>query len=478
MALTPDQLAQLQQYWAAVQANPMAYLNKPITIGGQTYGTMGSFQNDEGGQSYTPQSLIQYDPNNMKPGASYNVLDPATGNTSFTRQVMNGGSFNLSDFKDLGQAAAVLGGMYLGGQGLAAAGAGSAGGIGGTGIGAATGEAAGTAGTGMNFATGFTDTGTAGGAMDAGYAGSGAVAGAGGAAPTIGGEVSSIAPQAQASVQQMVASGVPMSQAVQTTASMFGMNPATLQSLLGAGASLAGGLISSNATTRAANTAASAQDRATQLQYDMFNRNKADVQPWVNTGKLSLDQLSTFMGLPGGNSTDPNFGSLTRQFGMSDFQADPGYQFRLQQGADMIKNQASALGGVNSGATLKSLSDYAQGQASSEYQNAYNRWNTTLNNIFSRLSGVAGTGANAAMGIAGIGTTVAGQAGANTANAGQLLGAGQLGSANALSAAITNAAPNIQSLFQNINGSPAPAAQPIQPVELGTVTGADAAAFW
>lgn len=56
------------------------------------------------------------------------------------------------------------------------------------------------------------------------------------------------------------------------------------------------------------------------------------------------------------------------------FQADPGYQFRLNQGVGAIQNKAAAGGALRSGATLKALMNYGQGAASDEYGNAYNRY--------------------------------------------------------------------------------------------------------
>jgi hypothetical protein len=156
MAFTTDQLDQLHQWYGGGNLNP----NSTINIGGNTYGVTGVSHNDEGGYSFTPDSLIQYDPTQItNPGYQYNVIDPNTGNVSFQRSVMDGGSTNLSDFKDLGQAVAVLGSMYLGGQGLAAMGAGSAGGIGGSGFAAGAGDigtSLGTAeGVGVGSSTGI-----------------------------------------------------------------------------------------------------------------------------------------------------------------------------------------------------------------------------------------------------------------------------------------------------------------------------------
>jgi hypothetical protein len=53
----------------------------------------------------------------------------------------------------------------------------------------------------------------------------------------------------------------------------------------------------------------------------------------------------------------------------ANFQADPGYQFRQQQGEQAIQRAASAAGGRVSGRTLQELSNFNQGLASQEYGN-------------------------------------------------------------------------------------------------------------
>lgn len=98
------------------------------------------------------------------------------------------------------------------------------------------------------------------------------------------------------------------------------------------------------------------------------------------------------------SSVDPNrpksadFGSLTKNFGMADFQADPGYSFRMAEGLKALDRSAAARGGLLSGASLKGISRYGQDLASQEYGNAFNRYQTNQGNLFNRLSGLAGTG--------------------------------------------------------------------------------------
>ena len=76
-----------------------------------------------------------------------------------------------------------------------------------------------------------------------------------------------------------------------------------------------------------------------------------------------------FGGVPG---YDP--ASAMRNFGAGDFQADPGYAFRLSEGIKALDRTAASRGGLLSGATLKGAQRYGSDLASQEYQNAFNRY--------------------------------------------------------------------------------------------------------
>ena len=89
---------------------------------------------------------------------------------------------------------------------------------------------------------------------------------------------------------------------------------------------------------------------------------------------------------------DPEF---TRNFTMADFQADPSYQFRMNEGMKARERSAAARGGLNSGRMMKELERYGQDLASTEYTNAYNRFNADRDRRFGRLSQLAGIGQTA-----------------------------------------------------------------------------------
>lgn len=224
----------------------------------------------------------------------------------------------------------------------------------------------------------------------------------------------------------------------------------TTAAILG-GASLLGGLASSRASRQAASAQANAAADATNAQLQMFNRSsadqmrmfnqsRADQMPWLNQGKTSLNQLGALM-RPGGQ--------LTRNFSMKDFQADPGYRFRLTEGMRTLENSAAARGGLLSGNTLKALSNYGQNSASNEYQNAYNRFTNDQTNIFNRLAALANTGqvtgqqlgslgASTAGNIGSLSASTAGNIGNNMMTAGAARASGYTGQANALNNGINN----------------------------------------
>lgn len=142
----------------------------------------------------------------------------------------------------------------------------------------------------------------------------------------------------------------------------------------------------------------------------------------------------------GGDTTDPGYGSFTDPFTVEDFynQADPGYAFELQQGQQALLNSAAAGSGSMSGAALKDLLGYSQNFARTGYNDAFNRYQTSQGNIYSRLMGVAQLGQNAAAGVGAQGTQLAGNAGQAIANAGAASGAGIVGAGNAIGQGATN----------------------------------------
>lgn len=132
------------------------------------------------------------------------------------------------------------------------------------------------------------------------------------------------------------------------------------------------------------------------------------------------------------------YGSLSKPFGMSDYQADPGYAFRMSEGQKALERSAASKGGLLSGMAIKATDRYSQGLASQEYQSAYDRYNTNQTNLYNRLAGISGTGQTAASNAGNAGQNYANQAGEYALQKGNVQAAGQVGNTNAWSTGLSN----------------------------------------
>lgn len=198
--------------------------------------------------------------------------------------------------------------------------------------------------------------------------------------------------------------------------------------IVGGGAMIGSALLGSEASSDASDAQLQGVRESNQTNKEIFDQTRADQAPWRAAGENALAKLLAGIG---------QNGQFMHRFGMSDFQQDPGYQFRLAEGQKAINRSAAAQGNLLSGATMKALAKYGQGVASEEYGNAYNRYNNDITNQFNRLSGIAGTGQQANNTVASAGQSYANNVGQNQLAAGNARASGYMGSANALSNGIT-----------------------------------------
>ena len=141
-----------------------------------------------------------------------------------------------------------------------------------------------------------------------------------------------------------------------------------------------------------------ALDQQLALQTQVYQQSRADFAPYREAGTANVNQLNTLLGL-GGNTGAADYGKYaTAEFTPEMFAkgVDPGYAFRLSEGLKGIDRQAAARGGLISGNALKAASGYAGDQASQEYQNAFNRYQTTRGNTLSPFQTGASAGQSAA----------------------------------------------------------------------------------
>lgn len=210
---------------------------------------------------------------------------------------------------------------------------------------------------------------------------------------------------------------------------------------IGAGVSAAAGIAGSAIQAHSANKAADKQRdaarEANELQRQQFNQIRSDFQPYRQAGGVALGEMQS--------------ADFKRDFTQSDFQVDPGYQFRMDEAQKALERSAAARGGLQSGRTLKDLTRWSQGLASNEYQNAYNRFNADRDRRFARLSNLANMGQASAAQSATAGMNYAGAAGDNILRAGNAAADAQIATGNAIAGGI-GAVGNAGSQFAGMVG--------------------------
>jgi hypothetical protein len=182
--------------------------------------------------------------------------------------------------------------------------------------------------------------------------------------------------------------------------------------VIGTAAAIIGGAaLSAGASVLAGSKAAKAQKNAAKQSADaeryMYDTTRADQAPYRDVGQGALYKLADMYGVSrpvdgGGvqNAGVQNAGLIQNGFnynrlggmfgsgalpqtaqqqpqqqrtaGYDGFQASPGYEFRRDEGVKAVERSAAARGLLGSGGTVKAIDRYAEGLASSEYENYAN----------------------------------------------------------------------------------------------------------
>lgn len=244
--------------------------------------------------------------------------------------------------------------------------------------------------------------------------------------------------------------------------------------------SLFGGLFGGSASSKASKQYIAALQKAQGSLEGTEQQGLAQFEPYLNAGNQATGTLSQLLARPGEGLLTP----WTEQFKAptaEEAAQTPGYKFQLQQGENAVQNSAAARGGLLSGGTLADLNNYAQGTASTnyqntfnnaltEYQNSYQTFLNNQNNTYNRLAGQQGVGLNAAQGganlISGIGGDIAslyGQQGAAQAQ-------GTIGQANAYGSILPGISNSLSQygILSQLRGAGSSAAPPPPFVDLGT----------
>jgi len=214
-----------------------------------------------------------------------------------------------------------------------------------------------------------------------------------------------------------------------------------------AAVSIGSGIMQSNAARDAARMQSDSASRAMDQERAMYEQGREDLAPYREQGYTALKDIERMKPF------------LTSQFGPDQFAQylDPSMAFRQRLGTQATERLANVGGGAISGNTLRSLTDYGQNLASTEYGNAFNRFQTERGNIYNTLANIAGMGQGAVnTGVRAGESYAAGQTGLITGQA-AANAAGAVGSANALAGGFGGAS-NAYLLNQFMNNRQNPVA--------------------
>ena len=189
-----------------------------------------------------------------------------------------------------------------------------------------------------------------------------------------------------------------------------------------AGAVVTSGIVNSSAARSAAKAQAAASREAAQLQNEQYYQTREDQMPWMKAGERALTKLEPL--------------SDYQKFDINQFQADPGYAFRLSEGQKALDRQAAARGGLISGNALKAAQSYGQQMGSQEYQNAFNRYQAERASQLAPLQSLAGIGQTTASNLGSQGAANAQSVGNYLTGAAAAQAAGTVGTANALTSGL------------------------------------------
>jgi hypothetical protein len=208
-----------------------------------------------------------------------------------------------------------------------------------------------------------------------------------------------------------------------------------VSSLLGASSANKAAGEQADAATRAAEAQAAASRYAADLQQQQYRENVERQQPFYQAGVNALPELVQ--------------ASKYTQFGPDQFQADPGYAFRLSEGQKALERSAAARGGLISGGALKAATRFGQEMGSQEYTNAFNRYQAERQARLGPLQSLTGMGQSTSQQLGAAGQTNAsaignyGMAGANATAEGYMGAAnarasGYMGGYNAINSGLSN----------------------------------------
>jgi hypothetical protein len=139
------------------------------------------------------------------------------------------------------------------------------------------------------------------------------------------------------------------------------------------------GVTSEEKALEAAEIQAQAGRDAMAQEKAIYEQNRADNMPWMQSGQRALGEMDQGMGSGRFSMGPEEFDSSQYQmpgefsFTMDDFQDTPYYQFLQDEGAKNVNRSAAAGGRLGGGDVLNALQNRGQMTAMNEFGNQFNR---------------------------------------------------------------------------------------------------------
>lgn len=189
--------------------------------------------------------------------------------------------------------------------------------------------------------------------------------------------------------------------------------------LIGAGASLLGGVLGSRGAKKAGRLQHQAAMAGVDEQRRQFDTTRQDLMPWLNVGQEALGGQGDLLGLNGGGVQASAIEALRNS---------PLFQMIYGEGEEAILQNASATGGIRGGNTQRSLADFGGDTLA-----------RTIMMQLGQLGGLSGMGQQTGGALGNFGAQSAGNIGNLLGQAGAARAGGALGSTAAWNAALNGA---------------------------------------
>lgn len=205
--------------------------------------------------------------------------------------------------------------------------------------------------------------------------------------------------------------------------------------------SIISGVIGMQGAQAGGNMAGDAANRAAQMQQQEAQRSRIALSPWTGAGESAINKITKLLGLGELTNRGSNDGKIyvdganaqaLQDEALNAFQTSPGYQWRKTEGINALDRSAAAKGLMLSGAQVKGVQAFGDGLASEEYDNYFNRLQTT-----------AGMGQSAASSANSTSAGLTANAGSLIAQGGAARGSGYAQGANALASGIGSGINNV-----------------------------------